>query len=116
MLICFSHVQLFATLWTVAHQVPLSMRFSRQEFWSGLPCLPPGDLPDPGTEQVGSLPLWVLYHCATWALVCIYIHIHTYVYIYALVYIYTHTHITEPLCRTAVINTINQLYFNKNIK
>ena len=35
---------------TVAHQAPLSMGFSRQECWSGLPCPPPGDLPDPGTE------------------------------------------------------------------
>ena len=39
---CFSHVQFFATLWTVALQVRLSMRFSRQEYWSGLPCPPPG--------------------------------------------------------------------------
>ena len=46
----FSRVQLFATPRTVAHQAPLSMRFSRQESWSGLPCPPPGDLPDPGTE------------------------------------------------------------------
>ena len=38
----FSRVQLFATLWTVAHQAPLSMEFSRQEYWSGLPCPPPG--------------------------------------------------------------------------
>ena len=44
----FSCVQLFATLWTVACQVPLSMGFSRQEYWSGLPFPPPGDLPDPG--------------------------------------------------------------------
>ena len=36
-----------ATLWTVAHQAPLSMEFYRQEYWSGLPCLHPGDLPDP---------------------------------------------------------------------
>ena len=43
----FSHVQLCATLWTVAHQASLSMQFSRQEYWSGLPCPPPGDLPDP---------------------------------------------------------------------
>ena len=50
MLICFSHVQLFATLWTVAPQAPLSLGFSRQEYWSGLPCPPPGDLPDPGVE------------------------------------------------------------------
>ena len=36
--------------WTVAHQAPLSMGFSRQEYWSGLPCLHPGDLPNPGIE------------------------------------------------------------------
>ena len=45
-----SHVRLFATLWTVAHQALLSMGFSRQEYWSRLPFPPPGDLPDPGTE------------------------------------------------------------------
>ena len=38
------------TLWTVAHQAPLSMGFSRQEYWSGLPCPAPGDLPNPGIE------------------------------------------------------------------
>ena len=38
------------TPWTVAHQAPLSMGFSRQEYWSGLPCPPPGDLPNPGIE------------------------------------------------------------------
>ena len=48
----FSHVRLFATLWTVAHQAPLSMEFSRQEYWSGLPCSPPGDLPNPGIEPM----------------------------------------------------------------
>ena len=49
-LLChFSRVD-SATLWTVAHQASLSMGFSRQERWSGLPCLPPGDLPDPGIE------------------------------------------------------------------
>ena len=46
----FSNVQLFATPWTVAHQAPLSMGFSRQERWSGLPCPPPGDLPNPGIQ------------------------------------------------------------------
>ena len=40
------------TLWTVACQAPLSMRFSRQEYWSGLPCPPPGQLPDPGMESL----------------------------------------------------------------
>ena len=39
-----SHVLLFAKLWTVAYKAPLSMGFSRQEYWSGLPCPPPGDL------------------------------------------------------------------------
>ena len=48
MLSPFSRVCLFAIPWTVAHQAPLSMGFSRQEYWSGLPCPPPGDLPDPG--------------------------------------------------------------------
>ena len=45
-----SHVQLFVTPWTVAHQAPLSMGFSRQEYWSGLPFPSPRDLPDPGIE------------------------------------------------------------------
>ena len=50
MLSHFSRVQLFVTPWAEAHQAPLSMGFSRQEHWSGLPCPPPGDLPDPGIE------------------------------------------------------------------
>ena len=45
-----SHVQLFATPWTVAYQAPQSMEFSRQEYWSGLPFPSPGDLPNPGIE------------------------------------------------------------------
>ena len=45
-----SRVQLFATPWTIAHQAPLSMGFSRQEYWSGLPFPPPESLPDPGIE------------------------------------------------------------------
>ena len=61
-----NRVWLFVTPWTVAHQAPLSMGFSRQEHWSGLPCPPPGDLPNSGIEpcllcllhwQAGSLPL-----------------------------------------------------------
>ena len=50
MLSRFSSVQFCATLWTVARQAPLSMGFSRQEYQSGLPCPPVGDLPDPGIE------------------------------------------------------------------
>ena len=53
----FSGVQLFATLWTVVHQAPLSMGFSRQEYWSGLPSPSPGDLPDPGTEPLSLMSL-----------------------------------------------------------
>ena len=59
---CFSHVWLFVTLWTVAHQAPLSVGFSRQEDWSGLPFPPPGELLDPGIKpewlalQADSLP------------------------------------------------------------
>ena len=52
MLSHFSCVQLFATLWTVARQAPLSMGFSRQEYWSGLPFPSPGDLPHLGIEPV----------------------------------------------------------------
>ena len=57
-----SCVRLFETPWTIAHQAHPSMGFSRQEYWSGLPCPPPGDLPDPGIEpgspalQADSLP------------------------------------------------------------
>ena len=59
---CFSRVQLCAVLWTVAFQAPLSMGFSRQEYWSGLPFPPSGNLSDPGIKpgspalQADSLP------------------------------------------------------------
>ena len=53
----FSHVRLFATLWTVTLQAPLSTGFSQQEYWSGWLCPPPGDLPDPGIELVSLLSL-----------------------------------------------------------
>ena len=48
----FNHVRLFVTLQTVVHQAPLSTGFSRQEYWSGLPFPPSGDLLDPGIEPV----------------------------------------------------------------
>ena len=66
MLSHFTRVWLFVTLWTAARQSPLSMGFSRQEYWSGLPFPPPGYLPNPGTQpmspaspalQADSLPL-----------------------------------------------------------
>ena len=55
----FSHVQLLATLWTIALQAPLLMGFSRQEYWNGLPCPPSRDLPDPGIEPMSLMsPAW----------------------------------------------------------
>ena len=50
MLSCFSRIRLFATLWAIGHQAPLSMGFPRQEHWSGLLFPSPGDLPHPGIE------------------------------------------------------------------
>jgi len=50
MLSCFSHVQPCVTLWAVAYQAPLYLGLSGKEYWSGLPCSLPGDLPNPGTE------------------------------------------------------------------
>ena len=52
---CFSRVWLFEIPWTVEHQAPLSTGFSRQEYWSGLPCPPPEDLPDPGIVPVSCM-------------------------------------------------------------
>ena len=61
-----SHVWLFVTLWIVAHQAPLSVGFSRQEYWSGLPFPPPGDLPNTGIKAAWLMPTcmgrWVLYY------------------------------------------------------
>ena len=53
---------LFVTPWTVAHQAPLSMELSRQKYWSGLPCPPPGDLPHPGIGPLISHALYFFYH------------------------------------------------------
>ena len=73
-----SHIRLFVTLWTVARQAPGSMGFSRQEYWSGLPFPPPGDLPDPGIEPVSlaspslsgrfftTSTTWEAWSCMTW--------------------------------------------------
>ena len=57
-----SYVPLFATSWSVAHQVPLSMEFPRQEYLSGLPFPPPGDLPNPGIKPMSPASLhWQVY-------------------------------------------------------
>ena len=69
-----SCVRLFVTPWTVAHKAPLSLGYSRQECWSGLPCPPPADLLDSGIEalsvspalQAGSLPLSLQGNAKGW--------------------------------------------------
>ena len=62
----FIHVWLFASLWTIALQAPLSMGFARQEYWSGLPCPPPGESSHPRARTcvsyVSGIGRWVLYH------------------------------------------------------
>ena len=75
----FSRVLLFVTPWTAACQAPLSMGFSWQEYWSGLPCPPPGHVPDPGIEPMSltstCIGRWVLYpqcHMGS-PCICIYI-------------------------------------------
>ena len=70
---CAKSLQLCLTLcdpWSVAHQTPLFMGFSKQEYWSGLPCAPPGDLPNPQIEpvmlistRIGTLLLAPKAHC-----------------------------------------------------
>ena len=75
-----------ATPWTAALQAPLSVGFSRQEHWSGLPCPPPGDLPDPGnkpTSLIVSLAVRFFTTSATWevhvyACLCVYVCVYTY--------------------------------------
>ena len=58
-----SHVQLFVTPWTAAHQAPLSVEFSRQEYWSRLPFPSSGDLPDPRVKPfISCIGRWILYH------------------------------------------------------
>ena len=100
MLSRFSHVLLFATLWTIACQVPQSMRFSRQECWRGFPCPPPGDLPNTGTEpespvapalQADSLPL--SHQGSPYAYICtckhMCVHTHTHTSVFAFILIFT---------------------------
>ena len=72
----FSRVRLFATSWTVARQAPLSVGFSRQEYWSGLPFPTPGDLLDPEIKAESPvLAGGFLKHCAIWEA-------HVYIYTY----------------------------------
>ena len=89
-LILFSHVLLCATLWTVACQLPLSMGFSRKEYWSGLPCPPPGDLSDPGIKPVSFMSPALagrFFTTGTWG-VCLYIWVLVYMVEYEFWYIF----------------------------
>ena len=106
----FSHVQLFVTLWIVAHQAPLSMGFSRQEYCSGFPCPSLGGLPHPWVEtafpalQSDSLPTELpgtpayMYTCVYYIYMCIlYIHMyidfmHMFIYVSMCVYVRIYTH------------------------
>ena len=96
MYVCMlSHVWLFVTLWTVAHQAPLSMGFFRQEYWSELPFLSPGDLLNPGFDthllhflhwQADSLPLC---HPGSRKYIHMCVYIHTYLHIICFIYVYS---------------------------
>ena len=90
---CFNHVRLYVTQWTVACQAPLSMRFSRKESWSGLPCPPPGHLPYPGINSsslMSSALAGVFFTTsANWSdLACTHTHVCMCVYIYIYIHIY----------------------------
>ena len=88
----FRHVQLCVTPWTVAHQAPLSMEFSRQKYWSGLPHPPPGDLPNPGIEpksfvlQADSIPL---SHQGSPMYMYTYMNMYMCMYMYTYMFIFT---------------------------
>ena len=61
-----SHVRVFETSWTVAHQAPLSIEFSRQEYWSSLPFLTPGNLHNPGIKPTPALAGGFFITSDTW--------------------------------------------------
>ena len=100
------HVQFFVTPRTVACQVPLSMEFSRQEYWSGLPFPSPGDLPDPEIEPVylGSPALAGRFFTIELPrkpkYVCMYTHTHTHTHTHT----YTYTHVKASLVAQMVKN------------
>ena len=71
-----SRIGIFVTPWTVARQAPLSMEFSRQEYWSGLSFPSPGDLPDPGIEPAPPALAGGVF--TTGKCICIYTYTHTY--------------------------------------
>ena len=86
----FSHVQFFATLWTVAHQTPLSMGFSRQEYWNVLPCSPPGGIASMQESNLHlmSLALTGIFFTTSTTWEVQYIHTYIYTHTYVCMYIY----------------------------
>ena len=92
----------FAILWTVVHQAPLCMGFSRQEYWSGLPCPLPGDLPDLGMEPVSvispALANGFFTTSTTWEVHCG-LHIQVFKYICVCVCVYIYIYIYIYICK-----------------
>ena len=107
MLSHFSRVQLFLTPWTIPRQAPLSMGFSRQEYWSGLPCPPPGIFPTQGSTHVSYISCTgrqILYHEC---------HLGSPIYTginYMYVFIYTETNILPSIFTLTVSNSLAYLY------
>ena len=112
----FSYVRLFVTLWTIAHQASQSMEFSRQDYWSGLPCPPSGDFLDLGIKLVplGSSVLadGFFNTRVSWEALSIYtqeyIYIYTYtcIYIYMNISIYRYTNIYEYISETLKLHVV----------
>ena len=91
---CFSHIWLFATLWTAAYQTSLSMGFSRQEYWSELPWPPPGDLPLPKNQTCVSSSSCITDGFFTTGEAHIYVYLCIHVYIHRYTWeIWMHIHI-----------------------
>ena len=93
-LVHFSCIRLFETPWTVAHQPLLSTGFSRQEYWSGLPCHSPGDLPNPGIEPTSLMSPALAGRFFTTSATgkCTHLHTHTHTHTHTHIYIYKYTH------------------------
>ena len=113
----FSHVWLFATPWTVAPRLLSPWDSPRQEYWSGFPCPPPGDIADPGIEtmSLNSPPLAGRFFTASEKHLKKNIYIHTHMCVCVCVCVFVWTCITESFsCIPETNNIVNQLYFNRN--
>ena len=93
----YSCVRLFVIPWAIAHQAPLFMGFSRQEYWNGLPCPPPEDLPNPGIYPTPLMADGLSTTSATWDSL---IYLCVYVCVCVCVCVYTHTWIYKSFCYT----------------